>query len=210
MKKSELHIGAGNSLAILSDSNVDSFLTFLLPEISISRSLLLFRFTFYSLKASRKLKNNSKLKSIKARNQNLEFIFFAASRQVLFRSLKFWTSGVPKSASRQNQHLQLLLLFGLPIRIRSSDHSISISTLKESRKLKNQKYQGSKSESGVPFFTGFRSSKSELHILGYSYIRVFNSEGSGGIISASNLNSELTSEQEPTSESKVFSFHFLI
>ncbi|KAL4584393.1 hypothetical protein LXL04_008993 [Taraxacum kok-saghyz] len=130
--------------------------------------------------------------------------------KVLFRALKFWTSGVLKSASRQNQHLQLLLLFGLPIRIRSSDHSISISTLKESRKLKNQKYQGAKSESGVPFFTGFRSSKSELHILGYSYIRVFNSEGSGGIISASNLNSELTSEQEPTSESKVFSFHFLI
>ncbi|KAL4591337.1 hypothetical protein LXL04_004295 [Taraxacum kok-saghyz] len=127
MKKSELHIGTGNSLAILSDSNVDSFLTFLLPEISISRSLLLFRFTFYSLKASRKLKNNSKLKSIKARNQNLEFIFFAC----------------------------------------------------------------------------FRSSKSELHILGYSYIRFFNSEGSGGIISASNLNSELTSEQEPTSESKL-------
>ncbi|KAL4586061.1 hypothetical protein LXL04_010692 [Taraxacum kok-saghyz] len=120
-----------------------------------------------SLKASRKLNQGSK--------SDLEFIFFAGIVPI--------RSGVPfyslKASRKLNQgsksaSLGLLQLFRLPIRIRSSDHSIIISTLKESRKLKNQNYQGSKSESGVPFFTGFRSSKSELHIVGYSYIRVFN------------------------------------
>ncbi|KAL4569704.1 hypothetical protein LXL04_025346 [Taraxacum kok-saghyz] len=62
-------------------------------------------FTFYTLKASRKLKNNSKFKSINARNQDLEFIF------------------------SQNQHLLLFLRF------RNQDLELKIEIRKRRRKL---------------------------------------------------------------------------